>query len=984
MPFIKSNICSGNLLFVGLSETWLQAHNEAELVIDGYTPFHCDTIRKRKGGGRLTGGVAFYVRNDMASSFDVIFSHSSECVQLMCLYSKSENLALLVIYRQPDDRYHGHPSTPNDFITPINRVKNLLGSMSPIPDIVFGGDFNLPNVKWPEGSPTPGCTSDERQMLNALNEFSNDLFMSQHVNSPTHKDGNILDLVLTNNSSLIHDCVTIPVLQSTSHHSIVMVSTTYKVKFQLEDEEQRPPLTRFSALNFFNKEIDWNKLTAKIEEIDWDTNLAIDDPNRILDKFYTLNLDQCNKEVPVKTKLESKKISKVLRYRHKLIRRRRKLTKRLIGVVSPNSKAKIHSELLQIEKDLQKSFKNSHSHMEQKAAEAIKSNPKYFFSYVQKKSKVKTKIGPLFNSEGKLTAKSKEMAEILSQQYVNVFSKPSARQESNNNNSQSNSMPPIVISEELFIKAIDELSPTAAPGPDGFPAILLKNCKTALAKPLVILWTKSIEKGVVPDLLKKSLITPIHKGGSRSAAANYRPISLTSHIIKIFEKIMRQHIVKFMSQNNLFNSNQHGFRAGRSCLSQLLEQFDIILDILDAGANADVVYLDFAKAFDKVDHKIVLSKMRSMGIAGKIYEWIESFLLNRYQSVIVNGITSEPQKVLSGVPQGSVLGPLIFLIMIGDIDNETIHSIVKSFADDTRATKSINSMDDVQKLQSDLQLIYYWTVSNNMELNDIKFELLRYGLNQTIKDVTEYYTPQGKTITTKNTVKDLGVLMSDDCRFKQQINAISEKAKNLISWILRTFKTREYEVMITLYKSLVLPILEYCSVLWSPIDTGTIQQLEAIQWSFLRKIRGINCNNYWDCLKMLKMYSLQRRRERYRIIYTWKILENLVPNINGKIESKDHIRLGRVCINKFSNSKSQKIRDGSVTIDGPRLFNSLPKHIRDLSGISLTKFKQSLDSYLANVADEPQIPHYTACRRANSNCLSEMSKISVCLASPSL
>ena len=115
-----------------------------------------------------------------------------------------------------------------------------------------------------------------------------------------------------------------------------------------------------------------------------------------------------------------------------------------------------------------------------------------------------------------------------------------------------------------------------------------------------------------------------------------------------------------------------------------------------------------------------------------------------------------------------------------------------------------------------------------MEFNDIKFELLRYGLNQIIKDVTEYYTPQVRTITTKNTVKDLGVLMSDDCRFKQQINAISEKAKNLISWILRTFKTREYEVMITLYKSLVLPILEYCSDLWSPIDTGSIQQLEAI------------------------------------------------------------------------------------------------------------------------------------------------------------
>ena len=161
-----------------------------------------------------------------------------------------------------------------------------------------------------------------------------------------------------------------------------------------------------------------------------------------------------------------------------------------------------------------------------------------------------------------------------------------------------------------------------------------------------------------------------------------------------------------MNDNNLFNNSQHGFRAGRSCLSQLLEQFDIILDILDTGANADVVYLDFAKAFDKVDHKIVLSKMINMGINGKIYEWIKSFLMNRYQSVMVNGITSDPQEVLSGVPQGSVLGPLIFLIMIGDINNEVKYSIVKSFADDTRATKSIASIDDVQRFQSDLQLIY--------------------------------------------------------------------------------------------------------------------------------------------------------------------------------------------------------------------------------------------------------------------------------------
>ena len=212
-------------------------------------------------------------------------------------------------------------------------------------------------------------------------------------------------------------------------------------------------------------------------------------------------------------------------------------------------------------------------------------------------------------------------------------------------------------------------------------------------------------------------------------AANYRPVALTSHMIKIFEKVIRAHIVQHMDNNNLFNPNQHGFRSGRSCLSQLLEQYDLVLNLLDSESNVDVVYLDFSKAFDKVDHKIVLNKLKQLGVTGKLYCWIESFLTERYQTVVVNGVKSKPQKVISGVPQGSVLGPLIFLILIGDIDKDIHHCFVKSFADDTRATKSIKDAEDVKVLQQELEIIYKWTIDNNMKLNDMKFELLHYGSN---------------------------------------------------------------------------------------------------------------------------------------------------------------------------------------------------------------------------------------------------------------
>ena len=975
VPFIKNNICEKNLLFVGLSETWLKSHTNAELNINGYTIFRCDSTRKKKKRGRLTGGVCFYVREDFGAACEIIFSHSSNSVQLLCLYSKTENTAILLIYRQPDDSSNGNPSFPNDFVIPINRAKAKLSSLNPVPNIIFGGDFNLPHVSWPEGLPTSGCSNNERIMLNTLNEFCNDLFLTQYISSPTHKDGNILDLVFTNNESLIHECSIVPVLRSTSHHDIVLIQTSFKVENR-SNEETPEKRTGFHAMNFYADSIEWNKIANALNCIDWDTELNNENPNIILQKFYDLCFNVCKDIVPTRLEQKTARKSHVKRYRFQLSKRRKKITKQLLKSKSVSRKTKIRSELLEIEKKMQKSFRDSETYIEMKAIKAIKRNPKYFFSYVQKKSKLKAKIGPLRNESGSLTCNSKEMAEILSTQYLKVFSNPNQHQcHMINHSTTTSEIKDMNLTEKDLIEAISELSTNAAAGPDGFPAILLKNCKNELAIPLCILWRKSLEKGLVPDDLKKSTITPIHKGESRSIPANYRPVALTSHLIKIFEKVMRNHLVKYMNDNKLFNPNQHGFRSGRSCLSQLLEQLDNILNILDENANADVIYLDFSKAFDKVDHMIVLQKIKSLGITGQILKWLQSFLFKRYQSVIVNGVKSEPQLVISGVPQGSVLGPLIFLILIGDIDHEIVNSTVHSFADDTRATKSIKTLEDVKFLQNDLNKIYDWTAKNNMELNDLKFELLRYGLNEDIKNQTNYKSPTGKIITSKDVVKDLGVLMSNDCSFKNHIDSTIEKAKNIISWILRSFSSRSRDVMLTLYKSLVIPILEYCSVLWDPSKVGHIQRLEAVQRSFLRKIAGTK-KNYWECLQNLKVYSLQRRRERYQIIYMWKILENLVPNINNSIQSKDHPRLGRLCVSSFAeNPKTSKLRKDTLLFKGVKLFNSLPKQIRGLKNITIEKFKKALDGHLQNIPDELQIIGYTGCRRADTNSLIHMSQL---------
>ena len=219
---------------------------------------------------------------------------------------------------------------------------------------------------------------------------------------------------------------------------------------------------------------------------------------------------------------------------------------------------------------------------------------------------------------------------------------------------------------------------------------------------------------------------------------------------------------------------------------------------MENGINVDTVYLDFSKAFDKVDHQIIIEKLMILGIGGKLLKWIKSFLQNRHQRVIVNGFCLDLSNVLSGVPQGSVIGRLLFLIHIGDIDADLLHSFLSTYADDTRASQGIASLRDASLLQMDLNAIYCWATNNNMTFNDKKLELLRYGDNVALKGETNYHSPDGSVTPEKPHVKDLGVIMSNTGTFSEHINTVCQKARVMCSWILSTFKNRSPEVMITL------------------------------------------------------------------------------------------------------------------------------------------------------------------------------------------
>ena len=370
------------------------------------------------------------------------------------------------------------------------------------------------------------------------------------------------------------------------------------------------------------------------------------------------------------------------------------------------------------------------------------------------------------------------------------------------------------------------------------------------------------------------------------------------------------------------------------------------------------------KAFDKVDHGILLRKVKALGIGGKLGTWLHSFLSERTQSVAVDGHKSEAAAVRSGVPQGSVLGPLLFLIHLGDINSNVGSSVLTSFADDTHISCTISSEEDVHHLQEDLNLIYGWAAQSNMMFNGDKFQLLRCGPDKEIMESTSLLTEGGQVINPEPHVKCLGVHLSDDATFTHHIAEVVRKAKVMAGWVLRTFATREPQVMLTLWRSMVQPILDYCSQLWSPHKKGDIQMLEAVQRTFTRQIGGMRDLSYWDRLKVLGLYSQQRRRERYRAIYMWKVLENLVPDpTSSTLQSHTSDRTGRKCIRRALPTRApQRIKTllaASLGHEGPRLFNALPKQVRDVRGCPVEKFKSGLDKFLRTLPDEPPVPGYT-------------------------
>ena len=411
---------------------------------------------------------------------------------------------------------------------------------------------------------------------------------------------------------------------------------------------------------------------------------------------------------------------------------------------------------------------------------------------------------------------------------------------------------------------------------------------------------------------------------------------------------------------------------------------DSVITMLETGNPVDAIYLDFSKAFDKVDHHILLKKVENLGIKGKLLNWLRVFLTNRQQQVRVGDFLSSKEWVRSGVPQGSVLGPLLFLIMMGDIDSDVENSELSSYADDTRIWRLICNEADMQLLQNDLIKLYRWAETNNAVFNGEKFEGISFPLG--LQSSRKYKAPGNIDILNKEHIKDLGVYVSSNCQFSEHIKITVKETQKIAAWTLRAFLCREKAVLKVLLQMLVVPKIEYASVVWCPFDKTHIDMIEGIQRRYTSRFleyqvwdevqnKYICGVNYWERLRDLKIYSLERRRERFIILCAYRVLIGLMEYHGFDVfMERGGIKI-RSKYNRYAPAQIKKIRHSSFFYKGPQLYNLLPTDLRQMEEIDVPyqshvdEFKKKLDKYLTNIPDQPSVRELNQSRAAANNSL---------------
>ena len=610
--------------------------------LEGYE-IHSVNVTKRQGRG-----IIIYAHNSLkVNDIELCVNYEESCWIELCL-NKSDKMLLGCIYRSDSGTQENN----------LNLMKILQHAISlEYSHYLLVGDFNYNHISWENWTTTKSTSSNEYLFLECIR----DLFLFQHVTRPTRyradNQPSTIDLIMSNEENMIGEIAYYSPLGLSDHSVLVFDYHCY-----LKPEN-------ISRMKYYLDKGDYNAMRQDMS-IDWDS--ACDGCEHNIDSMWLLFInklnDAKNKHIPHKLTggrppWGDKGKFPIDEKVRKEIRKKHRCWEKAYTDKTESAKKKYNQQRNKVRKLTRKLYKD----YEKKIAKEAKSNPKGFCQYAKSKTKTSSTIAQLqvAPDNDELTTNDTEKAELLQKYFSSVFTReppediPTVTE--HNVQSQLNCL---TVSEKQVFDKLSKLDISKSAGPDDIQPRILRELANTLSVPFAKIFNFSIRTSTLPTDWKMGNITAIFKKGQRKLPTNYRPISLTSIVCKVLESLVRDAIIKHFKDNLLFSSNQFGFISGRSTTLQLLHVLETWSEILDRGGNIDCIYMDFMKAFDTVPHKRLLSKIQSYCIGDQLLGWISSFLSDRQQRVCINGCHSNWGSVTSGIPQGSVLGPILFVIYI--------------------------------------------------------------------------------------------------------------------------------------------------------------------------------------------------------------------------------------------------------------------------------------------------------------------------------
>lgn len=932
----KANVFSSNILnsdahLHAITESWFNSNfNSSEYITNEFVSHRRD--RNYENTHTVGGGGCWIIhkkqmnvirRYDLESNINFV-----EDLWVQAKLSNSEqHLYICVVY------ITSMPSNLQLYIDFANSCKESLSKIDSSDRILIIGDFNVRNLKW-SMSHEGILTSNISFECNKATEVSNLISyanLRQHNSIVNNVDGNILDLVLSSDPLNA-------IIVTESPEALVNIDNYHPpLEITIKEQIEYMPVCNHRKFNF--RRANYDSICDELQLIDWEfiktmpINSAVDlfygKLNEIIKKYTPLV--RTNRKFPHWFNAELKNALQKKERAHKKYKRSNLLEDyRIFSSLRSECKLlidKCHEEYI--------------AHIRRN----LKTNVKFFWAY--SKSKRQTNSYPSQFKYNNQTANTPgEVCELFAtffrSTYTNEISDNTSHIITTANPTTEN---PINITPYDVDTTISKIDPNKNGGPDGIPNFFLKQTSKVLSIPLAMIFNRSIEESEVPIAFKTSLSTAIYKKGDESDVSNYRQVCMANSISIILEKIMNTYLLSILESK--ITPKQHGFMRNRSTNTNLIEYVSHISAALDSGLEVHTIYTDFEKAFDSVNHNILISKLTEMGLHAKVICWLKSYLKSRQIYVAFNGHKSAPFSPSSGVPQGSVLGPLLFNVFINDL-SQILTNFILLFADDLKIYRIIRSLSDLAELQADLDRLHEWTRTNKLRLNISKCCAMSFS--NKLSPTQAVYNINGSQLDVVDSMKDLGVTFDSKLSFNEHVNTIVKKAYSMLGFVMRTAsRFNDLSCMNFLYNALVRSRLEYNCAVWNPHNITFIDKIEKVQRKYTRHLFynfKYQKTPYDQRLKILNIMKLEHRREYFdscllhRITNDRNFVQNSRPIFGiSRNSSRLSIRFNpSTPRNNYGLFKNPSIRT-------QLLYNKKFKHI-DIINLNKNQFKNEIQKEL--------------------------------------